>query len=139
MRTSSPCLRVPVAAEVSRRINKPALVWRRRSARVAPRPDTSCRDGAIKFMEIDSDTEYRQARARAFGRANKQQLKTEGGWRHKLARQHTPTVLSSQRCDVNALGTQCVRRGGRQRLPADTGGAEQRYNLLHPTRGPPPR
>lgn len=78
MRTSSPCLRVPVAAEVSRRINKAALVWRRRSARVAPRPDTSCRDGAIKFMEIDSDTEYRQARARALGRANKHQLKTEG-------------------------------------------------------------
>lgn len=37
-----------------------------------------------------------------------------------------------------------MRPGGRQRLPADTGGAEQRYNLLHPGRRetsspPPPR
>lgn len=46
------------------------------------------------------------------------------------------TYLPPSGWDVNALRAQCVTWSGRRRVPDDTGGTEQRYNLLQPIQNP---
>lgn len=58
---------------------------------------------------------------------------------HAKTHAPTPHLLASWQQGVNVLRTQCVICGWGKRLPADTGGTEQRYNLLPPISDPPPR